>query len=159
MVAKKQFLDDKWLSDPVLMRFADLPNVEFKKFFGGVAVYQQRGKEKVMLVFTGGTAELGLNLHKPEWRGLSVVTEPSHHAALRARCPSLAPHGMLKKWLFIADEHPDYATTLQDIYELAKARDKRLGVVQKPRKQSKQAKRKEEKRKKIANQSLGCNSR
>lgn len=139
MASKQDFLNDAWLHDPVLMRFADLPNVEFKKFFGGVAVYQQRAEGKVMLVFTGGTAALGLNLHKPQWRGLFVATEFAYHAELIARCPALVPHSVLKKWLFIPDEHPDYSATLQEIYSLAQNADCRLGVMPKPRKPAKKS--------------------
>ncbi|PIO48935.1 MAG: hypothetical protein CMR00_02320 [[Chlorobium] sp. 445] len=46
---------------------------------------------------------------------------------------------MLKKWLFIPDEHPDYTATLQEIYRLAQSADYRLGVMPKPKKPAKKS--------------------
>ncbi len=129
--------DDVWLNDPILRRFSDLDNVEFKPMFGGVSVYQQRGKDKVCLVFTGGTASSGKRTNiSPEWRGLMVVTEVKHHAALLKTFPDLQPNSVIKKWLQLSDEHEAFERTLNGVYELARRQSELLGVVQTPKKRS-----------------------
>ncbi len=129
--------EDVWLNDPILKRFSDLDNVEFKPMFGGVAVYQQRGKEKFCLVFTGGTAVSGKRVDaSPDWRGLLVVTEVKHHAALLKKLPDLRPNRIIKKWLQLSDEHEAFERTLNGVYELAQRQSDLLGVVQPPKKRS-----------------------
>jgi hypothetical protein len=127
--------ENLWLNDPILDKFSDLESVEFQPMFGGVSVYQQRGNDKVCLVFTGGTATSGKrDGSKPEWRGLLVVTELKHHAALLKKFPDLAPNTVIKKWLQISDEHEAFGVTLNGVYELAKSQSELIGVAQKPRK-------------------------
>jgi hypothetical protein len=135
MMKTPKSIDEKWFSDPVLQAFADLRGVEFRPMFGGVAVYQKRGKQKAMLAYAGGTA-------KEEWRGLLVVTDYKHHETLKKKFPDLVPNFMLKKWLQISDEHPAFKKTLQGIYDLAVQASPLIGVVQKPRKRKTVAKKK-----------------
>ncbi|NTW48581.1 MAG: hypothetical protein HGB19_02380 [Chlorobiales bacterium] len=126
--------NEKWLTDPVLQTFADLENVEFKLMFGGVAVYQERGARRVMVAYAGGTDTSGDPNRHMEWQGLLIPTEIAHHESLIRQFPSLRPHSVLRKWLYVHQSHPDFNHVLGGIYELAQQQHKWVGVVQKPRK-------------------------
>ena len=52
----------------------------------------------------------------------------STHSTLLAEFPSLKPHKILGKWLYIAPSHPEFESTATTIISLALQRDGRLGV-------------------------------
>ncbi|WP_248324627.1 MULTISPECIES: hypothetical protein [unclassified Caballeronia] len=67
------------------------------------------------------------------WNGLLVCTSQERHAALVDAIPALKPHPVLGKWLYVAQEHPDFETVAEHLTALVLARDPRIGVEPKPR--------------------------
>ncbi|WP_244850508.1 hypothetical protein [Caballeronia sp. SL2Y3] len=67
------------------------------------------------------------------WNGLLVCTSQERHAALVDAIAALEPHPVLGKWLYVAQEHPDFETVAQQLTALVLARDPRIGVEPKPR--------------------------
>lgn len=68
------------------------------------------------------------------WNGLLVCTSRERHAALIDEMPALQPHSVLGKWLYVAQENPDFETVARQLTALVLARDPRVGVEPKPRK-------------------------
>jgi hypothetical protein len=62
------------------------------------------------------------------WSGMLVATSREHHAALGKQFPSLKPHPVLGKWLYISLSHKKFEATATEIIALALRRDPRLGV-------------------------------
>lgn len=63
------------------------------------------------------------------WRGMLVCTDRARHSSLRAEFPSLQPHSVLGKWLYLPESAGDFEQTAARLLRLAQARDPRLGVV------------------------------
>lgn len=68
------------------------------------------------------------------WNGLLVCTSRERHAALIDEIPALQPHPVLGKWLYVAQESPDFEAVADRLTALVLARDARVGVEPKPRK-------------------------
>ncbi|MDR5740780.1 MULTISPECIES: hypothetical protein [unclassified Caballeronia] len=68
------------------------------------------------------------------WNGLLVCTSHERHGALIDAMPALRPHPVLGKWLYVAQESPDFETVAAQLTALVLARDPRVGVEPKPRK-------------------------
>ena len=62
------------------------------------------------------------------WNGLMVCTSRDRHAALLAQFPQLRSHQVLGKWLYLSQTHPEFESLAQEIVELARRRDPRLGI-------------------------------
>lgn len=62
------------------------------------------------------------------WQGLLVPTEAAHHAALQAQFPALRVHPVLRKWLLLGDEHPEFEATALALAARIKQTDPRIGV-------------------------------
>jgi hypothetical protein len=68
------------------------------------------------------------------WRGVLVCTERAHHASLVAQFPSLFPHPILPKWLYLPESADDFENAAERLVTLARQRDPRLGIVAQPKK-------------------------
>lgn len=68
------------------------------------------------------------------FNGLLVCTAREQHTALIDEIPSLRPHPVLGKWLYVTQDDPEFEAAAQHLTELVLARDPRVGVVPKPRK-------------------------
>lgn len=68
------------------------------------------------------------------WRGVLVCTERENHASLTAEFPSLSPHPILPKWLYLPETADDFERVAGRLVALAGERDPRLGIVPKPKK-------------------------
>jgi hypothetical protein len=66
------------------------------------------------------------------WRGVLVCTERECHAPLVAQFPSLLPHPVLPKWLYLAESADDFERVAEQLVALARERDPRMGVAPKP---------------------------
>jgi len=67
---------------------------------------------------------------KPEpWRGVLVPMEREQHAALIKSLPSLAPHPVLPKWLYLPETTDSFETDAQWLISQIKQRDPRIGIV------------------------------
>jgi hypothetical protein len=62
------------------------------------------------------------------WQGLLVPTERGAHASILAEHPELSAHPVLGKWLYLADDSPDFTAAAAAILERIQARDERFGV-------------------------------
>lgn len=67
------------------------------------------------------------------WSGVLVCTSKERHAALMSELPSLRPHPVLGKWLYLPQTDESFEAVAVQLVELALARDPRLGVVPRPR--------------------------
>ena len=85
-------------------------------------------------VYLDGRLVLCFSSREEPWRGVLVCTEREHHASLRARFPSLSPHPVLPKWLYLPESAGDFERAAGQLVELARDRDPRIGVAPSPRK-------------------------
>lgn len=75
-----------------------------------------------------GRLVLVLAANRKPWDGLLVATDRAHHESLRAEFPSLRPHSVLGKWLYISLKDESFETTAREIVERIRRRDPRIGV-------------------------------
>jgi hypothetical protein len=80
------------------------------------------------VAYLDGRLVLCFSASKEPWRGVLVCTERGHHAALAAQFPSLSPHPILGKWLYLPESADDFESVAQQLVALARERDPRIGV-------------------------------
>ena len=107
-----------WLIEPL----ADDPTLLVRPMFGGKAVYL-RGK---FILFLADKA-------KP-WRGVLVPTERDHQPSLIADLPSLSPHPVLPKWLYLPEADDSFEADAQWLVARAAQNDERIGIIPTPKK-------------------------
>jgi hypothetical protein len=66
---------------------------------------------------------------KEPWRGVLVPMERENHIALIAARPSLAPHPVLPKWLYLSETADAFEADAQWLVARIRARDPRIGIV------------------------------
>jgi hypothetical protein len=115
-VAVKTF-DNEWVLEP----FAGRSTFFTKRMFGGLAAYLH---ERLMLVLVEPT-----KTGRWKWHGVLVGTEHEHHASIRADFPALAPHGFLRKWLYIDSADRTFESTMEAVAQRMVRNDRRFGVV------------------------------
>lgn len=103
-------------------RFEDRADYMRKAMFGCQAIYLS-GR----LMFCVATKV-------DPWSGLLCATSREHHTSLQAQFPSLVPHAVLGKWLYLSDTHDRFETDAESLLELMDRGDRRLGVVPQPKK-------------------------
>jgi hypothetical protein len=86
------------------------------------------------VVYLDGRLMLCFSPKAEPWRGVLVCTEREHQASLIADFPSLAPHPILPKWLYLPESADDFERVAERLVVLAGERDTRIGVAPKPRK-------------------------
>jgi len=67
------------------------------------------------------------------WNGVLVCTSQDRHAALIDDIPSLQPHPVLGKWLYVSQHDAAFEDATAAITALILQRDPRIGVEPKPR--------------------------
>ena len=102
----------QWLWEPL----EDDPTFVLRSMFGGRAAYLDG---RLALYFAAETEP---------WRGLLVCTDRTHHAALIADFPALAPHPILPKWLYLPESAEGFETAARQLVALARRRDPRIGI-------------------------------
>jgi hypothetical protein len=113
----------EWLAEPLLAE----PSFILKSWFGG---------RTIML---HGQHQLFLSAQGEPWQGLLVCTFHEHQPSLCAEFPSLAPHPILKKWLYLPERHEQFERDAQLLVQRVRARDPRIGITPSPGKKSKTA--------------------
>jgi hypothetical protein len=108
--------DNEWICDA----FATHHSFFTKRMFGGLAVYVF---ERLMLVLVEPT-----RTGRWTWHGVLVCTERDHHAGIVRDFPAVAPHDVLRKWLFIDSSHPDFEPTMERMARAVARNDPRFGV-------------------------------
>ena len=116
--------DHEW----ILQAFEDDPSFFTKRMFGGLAVYLF-GRQMMLLVEPTRTGRW-------QWHGILICTEHAHHAAIMEEFPQLAPHDILKKWLYIDSRHADFELTMERVGQAIARDDSRFGIHPRPRKES-----------------------
>lgn len=106
-----------WLWEPLELH----PGFVLRAMFGAKAVYLDG---KLMLCFSA---------KQEPWRGLLVCTDRVHQASLQTEFPSLSPHPVLPKWLYLSESSDDFERTAERIVALVKRRDPRIGVEPQPK--------------------------
>lgn len=108
----------QWLAEPLLAE----PSFVFKSWFGG---------RTIML---HGHHHLFLTTQGEPWQGVLVCTFHEHHDSLRADFPSLRPHPVLGKWLYLPESGDTFEADARRLVQRVKARDPRLGIPPSPKK-------------------------
>ena len=106
--------------------FAEHPTFFTKRMFGGLAAYLF---ERQMLLLIEPTKS-----GRWKWHGVLVCTGHEHHASIQAEFPALAPHQILRKWLFIDSTHEDFESTITALAKQVANNDARFGILPKSQK-------------------------
>ncbi len=93
-----------------------------RSMFGGKAVYVE------------GRCQFICFAKQEPWRGVLVCTDHQNQASLIAEFPSLAPHPVVPKWLYLPEAADDFESAAQRLVRLVGRRDARLGVESSPKK-------------------------
>ena len=78
--------------------------------------------------YVAGKLVLCFSARAGAWHGVLVATDHCHHASLTTEFPSLEPHPILPKWLFLADSAEAFERTVERLVQLVRRRDPRIGV-------------------------------
>jgi hypothetical protein len=113
--------DNEWITQS----FEDHPSFFTKRMFGGLAVYLF-GRQMLVLVEPTKTGRW-------QWHGVLICTDRAHHAAILEEFPQLAPHDVLKKWLYLDSRHKDFELTLERLAGVIARNDERFGIQPRPR--------------------------
>ena len=106
--------------------FAGHPTFFTKRMFGGLAAYLF---ERQMLLLVEPTKS-----GRWKWHGVLVCTDYEHHASIQAEFPALAPHEILRKWLFIDSTQEDFESTITAVAKQVANNDARFGILPKSQK-------------------------
>jgi hypothetical protein len=115
--------DNEW----ILRSFEDHPSFFTKRMFGGLAVYLF-GRQMMVLVEPTKTGRWA-------WHGVLICTDRAHQASIIETFPALAPHDVLKKWLYIDSRHDEFEGTMERVAAAIARNDTRFGIEPRPRKQ------------------------
>jgi hypothetical protein len=63
-----------------------------------------------------------------KWHGVLICTVHSQQPAIMAEFPELAPHDILKKWLYIDSRHEDFEPTMERVAKAIRRDDQRFGI-------------------------------
>ena len=108
--------DNEWILEP----FERHPSFFTKRMFGGLAAYLF---ERQMLVLVEPT-----KTGRWKWHGVLICTEREHQPSIRAEFPTLAPHEVLRKWLFVDSTDRDFETVMQSVVMCMARDDRRFGI-------------------------------
>ena len=109
--------DNEW----ILRIFEDHSTFFTKRMFGGLAAYLF-GRQMMVLVEPTRTGRW-------KWHGVLVCTDHAHHAGIVKTFPALAPHHVLKKWLYIDSRHDAFEPTMERVARAMLRNDERFGVL------------------------------
>jgi hypothetical protein len=108
--------------------FAKRPSFFTKRMFGGVAAYLH-GRQMLVLVEPTKTGRW-------KWHGVLVCTDQTRQAAILREFPQLAPHDVLKKWLYLDSRHDDFEPTMERVAAAMARDDPRFGIAPGPKKRA-----------------------
>jgi len=108
--------DNEW----ILQIFENHASFLTKKMFGGLAVYLF-GRQMMVLVEPTKTGRW-------KWHGVLICTERAHQLAIIEEFPALAPHDVLRKWLYIDSRHEDFEPTMERVAQAIARDDQRFGI-------------------------------
>jgi len=108
--------DNEW----ILEAFEAHPTFFTKRMFGGLAAYMY-GRQMLVLVEPTKTGRW-------QWHGVLVCTAHEHQPSIRAEFPALAPHDVLRKWLFIDSRDRAFERTMDGVARRIARNDPRFGI-------------------------------
>jgi hypothetical protein len=120
--------DNEW----ILEAFAGRSTFFTKRMFGGLAAYLH---ERMMLVLVEPT-----KTGRWTWHGVLVCTDYEHQASIRADFTALAPHDVLRKWMYIDSTHRRFESTMEAVARCMVRNDPRFGIVPHTRSRGRSAK-------------------
>ena len=115
--------DNEW----IFQAFEDYPSFLTKRMFGGLAAYLF-GRQMLVLVEPTKTGRW-------KWHGVLICTGHAHQPSITKEFPHLAPHEILKKWLYIDSRHEDFELTMGRVASAIARDDPRFGIHAHPRKE------------------------
>ena len=121
--AGKKTFDNEW----IFQAFEDHASFFTRRMFGGLAVYLF-GRMMMILVEPTKTGRW-------KWHGVLLCTEHAQQPAILAEFPQLAPHDILKKWLYIDSRHDDFEPVMERVAQAIARDDRRFGILPRPRKE------------------------
>jgi hypothetical protein len=104
----------------IFQAFENHPSFFTKRMFGGLAAYVF-GRQMLLLVEPTKTGRW-------KWHGVLVCTGQAHQLAILEEFPHLAPHDILKKWLYIDSRHEDFEPTMERVAKAIARDDPRFGI-------------------------------
>jgi hypothetical protein len=112
----RKIFENQWILDILDHR----PGFRSKRMFGGLAAYLH---DRQMLVLVEPT-----QTGRWKWHGALVCTDQARQPAIIAEFPQLAPHEVLKKWLYIDSRHDDFESVMERIAQAMARDDPRFGI-------------------------------
>ena len=109
-----------------------------KRMFGGLAAYLF-GRQMMVLVEPTRTGRW-------KWHGVLICTEHANRPAIMEEFPALAPHSILRKWLYIDSRHEHFEPTMEGVAKAVARDDQRFGVYPRPRKEGERLRNRRHKR-------------
>ena len=88
--------------------------------------------------YLDGRLHLCFMAKQEPWRGVFVCTDREQQQSLVNEFPSLSPHPVLSKWLYLPEMEEDFESTAGNLVTLVRRRDGRIGVEGSPRKRKSQ---------------------
>jgi hypothetical protein len=102
-----------WVAEPL----ADEPTFQLKAWFGG---------RTIML---HGRHQLFLTAQGEPWQGILVCTYHEQQPSLIAEFPSLKPHPILRKWLYLPETCETFEADAYRLVKCIRSGDPRIGVL------------------------------
>lgn len=109
--------ENAWMLDPLQGQRTFFT----QRMFGGLAAYLHG---RLMLVLVEPT-----RTGRWKWHGALVCTSHAHHADIMAEFPELAPHDVLKKWLYIDSRHEEFEPVMERVILAMARNDPRFGIL------------------------------
>jgi hypothetical protein len=113
---RSKTFENQWILDILDHR----PGFYSKRMFGGLAAYLH---DRQMLVLVEPT-----QTGRWKWHGVLVCTDHARQPAILAEFPQLAPHDVLKKWLYIDSRHEEFEPVMERIAQSMARNDLRFGI-------------------------------
>jgi hypothetical protein len=113
-VKSKKSFALQYFTEP-LLRFPDYAE---RRMFGCLAVYL--GQKNTMVLAESPDDDV--------WNGVLIPTFHEHHESLMEQCEGLAPHPVLKKWLYLPLKHPQFEEGIEGLVLAISRRDPRIGI-------------------------------
>lgn len=115
MKIRKSF-ENEW----IFQELQGHPSFLTKRMFGGLAVYLF-GRMVMVLVEPTRTGRW-------RWHGVLICTQHAQQSAIIQQFPQLAPHDILKKWLYIDSRHEEFESTMESVAKAIARNDPRFGI-------------------------------
>jgi len=104
----------------IFQAFVDHPSFLTKRMFGGLAAYVFARQMMVLVEPTRSG--------RWHWHGVLVCTDRARQPAIVEEFPRLAPHDILRKWLYLDSSHEGFESTMEGVARAIARNDPRFGI-------------------------------